>query len=161
MARKNERNQILIHLGYAFFFWVKNDRICYNKKMRVSQNIIIQYIVWQFFDVPREILRAWRNFLKFNLNYFSTILLFKTLFYPWRRYSWSRGRGFNVSEYLEVFFSNLISRIIGAIMRSFLIIIGIFTEILIIFVGLFIFLSWFILPVILIWLFFHAIGKLF
>jgi len=127
----------------------------------IFQNILIQYLIWHFFDVPREILRAWRNFLKFNLNYFSVISLLKTLFSPWRRYTWSRGRGFSVSDYLEVLFSNFISRIIGAIMRSFLIFIGIFAEILIIFVGFFIFLGWFILPIILIWILTYAFGKIF
>lgn len=109
-----------------------------------------QYLIWHYFDVPREILGVWRNFLKFNLNYFSIPLLAKTLFAHWRRYRWSYGRGFDIGRYIIVFFSNLISRIMGAIMRIFLIIVGVFFEVLIFFIGLLIFLGWLFLPAVLI-----------
>ena len=114
------------------------------------QNIFFQYLSWQFFDMPGEILKAWRNFLLFNLNYFSVPLLIKTLFSHWRRYKWSYPRGFDIGKYFEVFISNLISRILGAIMRIFLIIIGILAEVFIIFAGMIIFLGWLVLPILLI-----------
>jgi len=84
--------------------------------------ILIQYLSWHFFDVPKDILRGWKNFLKFGLNYFSISLLFKTLFSHWRKYRWFYPKGFDIGKYIEVFFSNLISRILGAILRIFLII---------------------------------------
>ena len=115
--------------------------------LSVQQNILIQYLLWYFFDVPKEILKGWRNFLLFNLNYFSFFLLLKTFFSHWRQYKWSYGRGFDIARYLEAFFSNLISRILGAIMRTFLIFVGILTEIFIIIFGAIIFLGWILLPV--------------
>ena len=75
----------------------------------LSQNIFIQYFLWYFHDVPKEILKGWRNFLVFNFNYFSIPLLLKTFFSHWRQYKWSYGRGFDIARYLEAFFSNLIS----------------------------------------------------
>ena len=114
------------------------------------QNIFSQWVFWQFFEMPRNILKAWRNFLLFNLNYFSIPLLLKTFFSLWRRYKWSYGKGFDIKRYLEAFFSNLISRTLGAILRSFLIFIGLLAEIFIIFAGIIIFLGWFVLPVLLI-----------
>ena len=113
----------------------------------LTKNILIQYLVWYFFDVPKEILKGWRNFLLFNLNYFSFFLLLKTFFSHWRQYKWSYGRGFDIARYLEAFFSNLISRILGAIMRTVLIIVGVLTEIFIILAGAILFLSWIFLPV--------------
>jgi hypothetical protein len=115
-----------------------------------KQNIISQWITWHFLEVPREILKAWKNFLKFNLNYFSVPLLLKTFFAPWRRYRMSYGKGFNLNRYLEAFFSNLIFRTLGAVMRSFLIVIGLMVEILIIFAGIVVFFGWLILPALLI-----------
>jgi len=112
----------------------------------LTQNILIQYLIWYFFDVPREILSGWKNFLTFNLNYFSIPLLFKTFFAHWRQYKWSYGRGFDISKYLEAFFSNMISRILGAAMRAILIFIGILSEILIIIFGLILFFGWVFLP---------------
>lgn len=110
------------------------------------QNIFIQYLCWQFFDAPKSILSGWKNFLKFGLNYFSIPLLLKTLFSPWRRYRWTYPKAFDIGIYLEVFFSNLISRILGLILRVFLIFFGFLTEILFIFGGLFILFIWLILP---------------
>ena len=46
----------------------------------MSQNILIQYFVWHFFDASKGILAGWKNCLKFNLNYWSVPLLTKTLF---------------------------------------------------------------------------------
>jgi len=117
----------------------------------VSQNILFQYFSWQFFDVPKKLIKAWKNFLLFNLNYFSIPLLVKTLFAPWRKYKMSYGRGFDAGRYAEAFLSNLIFRILGAIVRIFLIIIGLFVEILIIFGGIIVFFGWLILPALLIW----------
>ena len=115
-----------------------------------KQNIFLQWFLWQFFEMPKNILVVWKNFLKFNLNYFSLLLLLRTLFSPWRRYKVFKGRGFDLGRYLEALFSNLIFRILGAIMRSFLIIIGLLTEIFIVFIGFIVFISWLVLPALLI-----------
>jgi len=119
-------------------------------KLDTKQNILWQYLVWQFFEVLKNILRGWKNFLIFNLNYFSIFLLIRTFFSPWRRYVWAYPRGFDIGRYLETFISNLISRILGAVMRVFLIFFGILTEIFIFFAGLIVILVWLALPIILI-----------
>ena len=114
------------------------------------QNIFLQYLGWQFWEMPKSILISWKNFLRFGLNYFSLPLLLKTFFSPWRQYKWSYGKGFDIGRYLEVFISNLISRTLGAVLRVFLIIIGILVEVFIIFAGMIIFFGWLILPALLI-----------
>ena len=120
------------------------------EKAAKKQNIYVQFFEWYFFDQPKAILRFWKNLLKFNLNYFSISLLLKTFFSPWRRQTYSYGRGFDFKVYLETFISNVIFRSLGAILRFFLIIIGILLEFLIILVGIFMFIGWFLLPIILI-----------
>lgn len=115
-----------------------------------KQNILWQWLSWHFFEVSKAILKAWKNFLLFNLNYFSVPILFKTFFSYWRRYKWSYGRGFDLRRYFEAFTFNLISRILGAIVRSILIFIGINVEIFIVISGLLVFLGWIVLPVLLI-----------
>lgn len=111
-----------------------------------KQNIVFLKITWLYFDVPRNILKVWKNFLLYNLEYFSIPLLLKTLFSHWRRYGYSYPRGFDIKGYLEVFTSNLISRILGAIMRTILIIVGVVAEIFIVFLGIAVFLGWLALP---------------
>lgn len=112
----------------------------------IEKNIFSLWLYWRFFEVPKGILKAWKNFLKFSLSYFSIAQLLKSFFSPWRRYTWIYPRGFDAGKYLEVFFSNLISRTLGAIFRTFLIVTGILFEIFIVFTGLFILLGWLSLP---------------
>lgn len=114
--------------------------------MQGRQNIIYQYLVWHFFNAPAEILKGWQNYLLFGLNYFSIQTLAKTFFSHWRRYSSSYGKGFSPSRYFEAFIFNMMSRIIGAILRAFFIIIGILTEVFIAFAGGIVFFVWIILP---------------
>ena len=79
------------------------------------------------------------------MEFFSIFLLIKTLFAPWRQYQWSYGRGFDLGRYAEVFFSNLITRGLGAFMRAVFIILGTVSEVLIFVVGLAIFIGWLVL----------------
>jgi len=123
------------------------------EKAAKKHNIFWQFLEWYLLDQPKTILKAWKNYLLFNLEYFSIPLLLKTFFSPWRRYTWPYGRGFSFKRYLDAFVSNGIFRSLGATTRFFLILIGIFLEILIFFAGLIITLIWFLWPLILIELF--------
>lgn len=114
-----------------------------------KHTILAQYLDWYLRDQPKLIFKIWKNFLKFNLEYFSVPLLIKTFFSPWRKYTWSYGRGFDSKRYLEAFLSNSISRVLGAILRFFLILIGVFLEILIFVIGLTVLIGWILLPLIL------------
>ncbi len=123
--------------------------------------IFLDYLFWYFVKVPQNIFKATFNFLKFGLRYFSLPFLFKTFFSHWHKYFWQYPRGFDLGKYLEVFASNLISRIIGAILRFFLILAGFAFEILVVFGGIFVFLFWIFLPAVLIFLFIYGAKLLF
>lgn len=118
--------------------------------------IVILYLEWQFADAPRGILTAWKNCLKFNLEYWSVSILLKTFFSHWRRYGYSYGKGFDIGRYFEVFTFNIISRVLGAIMRSVLIMLGLAAEVIIFLLGLAVILFWLVLPVLLILGFFYG-----
>lgn len=120
------------------------------EKIAQRQNIVLQWLSFRFLEMPKNILKGWSNFLRFYWNYFSIPDLIKTLFSPWRRYQWSYGRGFDIRRYLEVAISNLILRLLGAILRFFLILIGLLMEIFLIFGGAIVFFVWVLLPVFLI-----------
>ncbi len=112
--------------------------------------LIFQYLSWHFFEVPQKILKAWKNFLKFGLYYFSIPLLLKTIFYWWHGYRWEYPKSFDVAQFVLVFLSNLVTRTIGAILRTIVILIGIIFEISIFVLGLLVFLGWLFLPFLLI-----------
>ena len=114
-----------------------------------KRNIVLKLLAWHFYDAPKSILKAFKNFLVFNFNYFSIGLLAKTLFSHWRRYRESYGRGFDIKRYFGVFVGNTISRVLGAIIRTITIIIGLMVEVFILLGGIIVFLTWLFLPILL------------
>jgi len=106
------------------------------------KNMFSEYLFWHFVKVPKDILMAFRNFLLFNFNYFSVFFLLKTLFAPWRKYKKSYGRGFDFKRYFETFIFNLTSRILGAIVRLIIILIGLIFEVFIFATGIIALLTW-------------------
>ena len=118
------------------------------------KNIVSEWLFWHFLKIPKDILKAFRNFLLFNFNYFSIFFLLKTLFAPWRKYKESYGRGFDFKRYFETFTFNLASRILGAIVRLVIVLIGLILEIFIFFLGIVFTLAWIFLPILLIVLFY-------
>lgn len=112
----------------------------------MTDNIITSWFRWHFYERSRFLLEAWRNFILFSVNFFSTPLLLKTLFSPWRRYNWSYPRGFDFKEFFETLTSNFFSRFLGAICRLVLIIIGTIFQVFVVFTGAIIFLGWLFLP---------------
>lgn len=109
-------------------------------------SIFLQAFVWQFFDVPLGIVKAWKNFLLFGLNYFSVSTLLRTYFSYWRKYHSSYGGAFEVWKNFETFVFNSMSRIIGALLRTFFIISGIILELVIFVTGFLVFVIWLLLP---------------
>ncbi|MBI2452898.1 MAG: hypothetical protein HYV55_01575 [Parcubacteria group bacterium] len=121
----------------------------------------LEYLTWHFSVMPRAIASAWKDIFIFGLDYFSLPVLIKTLFSPWRRYSWSYPAGFQPAAILEALVSNFISRILGAIMRLGLIIIGACGELLIGVAGAAVFLLWLALLPLVILSFFYGVILIF
>ncbi len=123
-----------------------------------KHNIFFKWLFWHFVEATKAILQGWKNFLKFNLSYFSIGLLLKSLFSPWRADKASYGRGFDLKVYFDTFLGNMISRILGAIIRFVVIVAGLAFEVVIFLAGLFVLLFWICLPIIVILGFFYALG---
>ena len=94
-----------------------------------KENIISMWFTWHFYEMPRFLFSVWKNYIFFVTNFFSVPLLLATFLSPWRRYAWKYPRGFDIGQYYQVFISNFFSRIIGAIARLVLIVIGILAQI--------------------------------
>lgn len=111
-----------------------------------KENIFSQWILWQFFEMPKFLLCVWNNYFHFALNLFSLPLLLKTFFSPWRRYKWRYPRGFALGEFLNTLISNIFSRFMGALMRIVLIVVGIIFQIFVVLAGAIVFIAWILAP---------------
>jgi len=113
-----------------------------------ENNIFIEWFVWQFYEMPKFLLQIWKNYLEFASNLFSFPLLLKTFFAPWHRYKWRYPKFFNITEFFNTLISNTFSRILGAMVRIVLIIVGILFQIFVVVTGFIIFVGWLLLPII-------------
>ncbi|MBI2113181.1 MAG: hypothetical protein HYT50_01200 [Candidatus Wildermuthbacteria bacterium] len=108
--------------------------------------LLVEYAKWHFFIMPLEILKAWRNIVVFSLNYFSLPLLLQTLFSPWRRIEWKGTGKFDPGMFAQNMFGNLISRVIGASIRIWVIALGILGLFAALAGGAAVFVAWIIMP---------------
>ena len=123
--------------------------------------MILLFINWFFIKAPAEILVIGENFLAWGWNFFSIGYLLPRLFSPWHKDLTSYGRGFDLERFLQIFGWNFISRFIGAVMRLAVIIIGLATEIGLFFWLIVLLLFWYVLPLVVVFLFFHGSMTLF
>lgn len=115
-------------------------------ELRRSDNLVVAWVGWHFYEMPKFLFGIWKNYLWFGMNYFSIPLLLSTLLSPWRRYRWNYPRGFNIGEYASIFVTNVFSRIIGAVCRLALIGIGAVSQLGIFLFGIIIQIAWLLLP---------------
>ena len=85
---------------------------------------IVEILTWWYTDGWRQRFQMTREALARTVDYFSITLLLKTLFSPFRQISAGSVRG-PITVQLQAFFDKLISRLIGAMVRSAIIGIGI------------------------------------
>ena len=123
--------------------------------------LLLRYFKWHYLEASKEILKGWGNILWFEFNYFSVWLLIQTFFSPWKKIAWDYGRGFDIGRFLFTFSSNLISRILGAFVRSFLVSAGIIGQLVLLFLGSIFFFLWLLLPALIIAAFLYGLFLLF
>lgn len=110
------------------------------------------YIRWHYTQGILDLIGVIRNFVWFFYNFFSISLLLKTLFQPFERLGERYKKGFDLGSWMETFVINTLMRLVGAIMRMFLILVGIALILLTLVVGLFFLLAWIFAPLLLFFL---------
>ncbi|MFH1840970.1 MAG: AAA family ATPase, partial [Candidatus Shapirobacteria bacterium] len=105
------------------------------------------YFFWHYLAAPKAIIKIIGNYLIFFTHYFSVPLLAKTLLAPWKRQIGQREKlGWDLNDLATVFVTNVISRVIGAIIRLATLLTWLLAEILIFILGSSLLLFWLILP---------------
>lgn len=107
---------------------------------------IVGLFSWWYGAGWRRCIIAVRDGLHSVYDYFSIDLLLKTLFSPWRQISAGKVRG-NIQVQLHAMFDNLISRVIGGIIRTTVMIFGVLSILFICVIGLLRIVIWPLVPV--------------
>jgi ATP-dependent Clp protease ATP-binding subunit ClpC len=107
----------------------------------------MNFIAWHYVQGTKKYLEIWKNYLSFFWWYFAVSRHFSTLFSSWKRdVSKVRERGLHPLLWVQSTLENLVTRFLGAIVRGFVIIAGIFVEIGAIIFGIVILAAWLLLP---------------
>jgi hypothetical protein len=87
--------------------------------------IFTDYIKWHYGQALTEYVRIIRTGRDFIIYFFSIPLLLRTLFSPFKRIEERPTRRFSLEDWIGRIIINIISRIIGFLIRTILIITGI------------------------------------
>jgi len=121
----------------------------------------LYYFLWHYTHAFRGIVTVWFNFLWFFYNFFSVGLLFKTFFSPWHRISEPyrpHSGAINIIDVASALLVNITMRIIGAMVRFFVICIGLFVLMFVFVSGVLFFIFWIFVPFIITLLLFISVA---
>ena len=106
----------------------------------------MDYLTWHYSTAYRDLLRAWLNYMWFVAHFFSLGILLRTFFSPFKRNSEKNNKGLDIEAILEVLAVNLIMRLVGILIRTVLIAIGLAVLAVVTTGGLAAILIWTLLP---------------
>jgi len=87
------------------------------------------FFQWYFLEVPLRIKKIWGNYLWFWGRYFAILDLARGFFAPWKGMVFHREkRAFELGDVFSAWLGNIISRTIGAMIRTFFLGVGISME---------------------------------
>lgn len=88
--------------------------------------LVTIFIKWYFFEIPILIVKQVYKYILVISKIYSFTFLLKTFFSPWKNQSYSYpNKGFDINRILEIWTSNMVSRVVGALVRFFTILTGI------------------------------------
>lgn len=111
--------------------------------------LLAYYLFWHYTSAPMNFLRVWGNMLWFVVHFFSLPILLRTLFQPIQRLSEEYQGGLDLEDLGQVIVVNTLMRILGVLVRSFFIVLGVAFLLLGVAFGAILFVAWFFLPLIL------------
>lgn len=104
------------------------------------------YFLWHYTLALKDIWHVWTNFLWFVSREFSILTLLGSLFAPWRRVTEGKPAHFNLEKYAEAFVANLMSRLVGAVLRLIIVFIGLCCLLCTMLGGIVFYLVWLLAP---------------
>ncbi len=109
--------------------------------------MLTSYVNWQFVLGPKWLLRLFLNIQRVLFRLFSVHYMIKTLFFHWHRDA-VKYQGGTLSKYMMIFAWNSISRCIGFVVRSIVLVAWIGTELVYIPLAAIVFIIFILWPII-------------
>jgi len=113
-------------------------------------SIMQNYLLWHYSRAFLEIFHVWLNFIWFTIHFFSIPQLMRSWISPWKRITENRGNKWSFEDLAGFIIIGLLSRIIGFILRTSIITVGLISLLLVILAGFAIYALWVFLPLIII-----------
>lgn len=112
--------------------------------------IMQHYLLWHYSEAYKQLFGVWRNIIWFVIHFFSIPQLLMTLFSPWKRMVEERKKSWDIEDFASRIIINIISRIIGAIMRMGVIAVGLVSLSVTLFAAITTYTLWLIAPLIIV-----------
>lgn len=109
--------------------------------------IISDYFKWHYTRAFSEIFHVWLNFAWFIIHFFSLSKLAHAWFAPFKRLTEERGDVFSFEDWAGFIIINLLSRLVGALLRTILIALGVLCLFILTGLGLLTLIFWITAPV--------------
>ena len=116
----------------------------------IFTSIISDYFRWHYSRAFGELFHVWLNFLWFVIHFFSLPQLSRSLFSPWKRMTEEKQGGFSFEGLATYLIVNLLSRVVGFLMRGSVIALGLLVLALTISAGLITIVLWVTAPVVIV-----------
>jgi len=113
-------------------------------------SIIHDYFIWHYTRAWWQMWGVWRNFMWLTIHFFSMPQLMQSWFQPFKRITQNRGKRFDFEDAAAYFIINLLSRVIGTIARTSLLLLGFVALCCTIIGGFFVYLFWLLAPMMII-----------
>jgi len=111
-----------------------------------SLYLIPFYAKWHYTEGFRDLYRNWRSFVLFVIHFFSLRLLFLTWLSPFGRLNEEYKKGFDLEGFLETLIVNTMMRLVGFVLRTFVIVSGLVSLVAVVLLGPVLFILWVFTP---------------
>lgn len=122
--------------------------------------IFASYAVWHYGGALRSGVTLLQNIIAFFYHFFSVPLLLKTYFSKFGRLGEKYKKGLDIENLLSVFLVNTLMRVVGALIRSIFILLGLVAITVSAVVGIVLLLAWLIFPLIVVVSFVYGLSLL-
>jgi hypothetical protein len=121
--------------------------------------IVAAYFYWYYFEKTKDVINIIWGYIRYWVFFFSVKQILNSLFSPWKMMDLPQ-KGNMIEEIFQTAFNNLISRVLGLLIRLVLLCVFMIMEVITIVIGVSIFILWIFMPIALVWIIIYSFTKI-